>query len=308
MFLFMIGIVTVVGVARRPQSGLFPTLRSSVQVETLRLPLPGYLLLVSDDAQFAQDLVSRFIRYGYVVEWVPGTAEAASLAERQAPALVFVDRRQSGWQMVRQAAPFRTVPMMTVVPAGLGWTEEACADDLEHGMDSMHVCDESARLLVAKVHALLRRSTWLAKVPTVVRAGQVELDVDRCEVRVAGQANHLPPVQFKLLKRLMESPGTVFRRQELLDHIWGEGYAVEAHTLDVHIFWIRRLLERDPARRQTIATVRGVGIKFVIDTVSDRSPSICGAWPGKTTVRRTRQRRANRRLRVVAPVAVRTAV
>ena len=311
MFLFMIGIVTVVGVARRPHSGLVPTLRSSVQVETLRIPLPGYLLLVSDDAQFAQDLVSRFVRYGYVVEWVPGTAEATSLAERQAPALVFVDRRRSGWQIVRQAAPFRTVPMMTVVPAGLGWTEEACVNDLlEHGMDSTHVCDENSRLLVAKVRALVRRSVWLDKESMVVRAGQVELDVDRCEVRVAGQANHLPPVQFKLLKRLMESPGTVFRRQELLDHIWGEGYAVEAHTLDVHIFWIRRLLERDPARRQTIATVRGVGIKFVIDTVSDRSASVCGAWPGKTTVRRSRipQRRANRRLRAVEPVSVRTAV
>ena len=177
-------------------------------------------------------------------------------------------------------------------------------------MDSTHICDENSRLLVAKVRALLRRSTWLAKVPTVVRAGQIELDVDRCEVRVAGQANHLPPVQFKLLKRLMESPGTVFRRQELLDHIWGEGYAVEAHTLDVHIFWLRRLLERDPAHSQTIATVRGVGVKFVVDQASDEATKICGSWPGKTTLRRSRlsQRRAGRRLRVVTPVAARTAV
>jgi DNA-binding winged helix-turn-helix (wHTH) protein len=173
--------------------------------------------------------------------------------------------------------------MMTVVPPGFGWTEDACVDDLEHGIDSTHVCDENSRLLIAKVRALLRRSAWLSKESTVVRAGQVELDVDRCEVRVAGQANHLPPVQFKLLKRLMESPGTVFRRQALLDHIWGEGYAVEAHTLDVHIFWLRRLLERDPARRQTIATIRGVGIKFVIDTVSDRSPNVCDAWPDKAS-------------------------
>jgi len=310
MLLFMIGLVTVVGVARRAQSGPVPTLHSSAPRETSRVPLTGYLLLVSNDARFAQNLATRCVRYGYVVESVPGITEAASLAVRQVPALVLVDRRQSGWQALRQAAPFRFIPMMTIVPAGLGWTEETCADDLDHGMDSTHDCDDSDRLLVAKVRALVRRSTWLATVPTVVRAGQVELDVDRCEVRVAGQANHLPPVQFKLLKRLMESPGTVFRRQELLDHIWGEGYAVEAHTLDVHIFWLRRLLDRDQARRHTIATVRGVGVKFVIGQVSDESTKICGAWPGKTAVRRSRapQRRTNRRLRVVKPIVVRAAV
>lgn len=308
VFLFMTGLATVVGVARRTQGGAVRPASLFVQVEAPRIPLPGYLLCVSDDLRFAQGLATCFIRYGYVVESVPNTAEAGAMAARQAPALILLDRRRSGWQTVRQAAPFRSVPMMTVAPAGLGWTEDACVDDLEHGMDSTHVCDENSRLLIAKVRALLRRSAWSSKESTVVRAGQVELDVDRCEVRVAGQANHLPPVQFKLLKRLMESPGTVFRRQTLLDHIWGEGYAVEAHTLDVHIFWLRRLLERDPSRRQTIATIRGVGIKFVIDTRLDRSPIVCGTWPSKTVVRRTRQRRANRRPRVVEPASVRTAV
>jgi DNA-binding response OmpR family regulator len=245
---------------------------------------------LSDDARFAIELASRCLRYGYVVESVPGIPEATGLAARQAPALVLVDRRQSGWQLLRQASPFQTVPMMTVVPAGLGWTEDSCIDDLECGMDSTHVCEESSRLLVAKVRALLRRSAWLDKPAAVVRAGQIELDVDRHEVRIAGQANHLPPVQFKLLKHLMESPGTVFRRQELLDHIWGEGYAVEAHTLDVHIFWLRRLLERDPARRHTIATVRGVGVKFVVEPNQEVLAPACDAWVREKKVRRSRIR------------------
>ena len=311
MLLFMTGLVTVIGATRRPQGRSVPTASSFIQVEAPHIPLPGYLLIISNDIRFAQDLAARFVRYGHKVESVPDTVEAASMASRQAPALVLVDRRRSGWQMMRQAALFRSIPMMTVVPAGLGWTEDACADDLDLGMDSTHVCDDNSRLLVAKVNALLRRSTWLTKETAVVRAGQVELDVDRCEVRVAGQANHLPPVQFKLLKHLMESPGTVFRRQELLDHIWGEGYAVETHTLDVHIFWLRRLLEHDQARRQTIATVRGVGIKFVVDQANDEATRICNAWPGKTSIRRSRttpQRRTNRRLRVLKPIAVRTAV
>ncbi|THI88254.1 MAG: response regulator transcription factor [Nitrospira sp. CG24A] len=310
VLLFMTGIVGVVGVARRTQSMAVRPAPWAAPIDAPHIPVSGYLLLVSGDTWFSRDLATRCIRYGYVVESVSSTAEAASLAARQAPALVFVDRRRSGWQTVRQAAPFRSVPMMTVVPAGPGWTEEACVDDLEHGMDSTHVCDQNSRLLIAKVRALLRRSGWLTTVPTVVRAGQVELDIDRCEVRVAGQANHLPPVQFKLLKRLMESPGTVFRRQDLLDHIWGEGYAVEAHTLDVHLFWLRRLLERDPARRQTIATVRRVGIKFVVNHVADESAGPCRAWPSTTAIRRPRipRRRTDRRLQVVKPIGIRAAV
>ena len=310
MFLFMTGLVTVVGVARRSNSELLSSSRTSLPVETPRIPLPGYLLLVSNDMRFVQSLATCFTRYGYVVESVLNTAQAGRLAAQQVPALVVLDRRQPGWQMLRQASQFQCVPMMTLAPSGLGVTDEACADDLESGMDSTHVCDESPRLLVAKVRALLRRSAWLKQAPTVVRAGQVELDVDRCEVRVTGQAHHLPPVQFKLLKRLMESPGKVFRRQELLDHIWGEGYAVEGHTLDVHVCWLRRLLAHDPTHRQTITTVRGVGIKFVADILPDESTRICGTWPSKATVRRSRisQRRASRRLRIVKPVAIRAAV
>jgi DNA-binding response OmpR family regulator len=312
IFLFMAGLVTVAGVARRSHSGFIPSLRASLPVETPRIPIPGYLLFVSDDARFVHGLANCFIRYGYLVESVLNTAQAESLAAQQAPALVLLDRRQSGWQMLRQASPFQTLPMMTIVPAGLGVTDEACADDLESGIDCTHICDENSRLLVAKTRALLRRSEWLEQAPMVVRAGQVELDVDRCEVRVAGQAHHLPPVQFKLLKRLMESPGKVFRRQELLDHIWGEGYAVEGHTLDVHICWLRRLLAHDQTRGQTIATIRGVGVKFVVEPISDDLAPACDALVREKRARRSSTRprigRSASRISVRPSVAVHTTV
>jgi DNA-binding winged helix-turn-helix (wHTH) protein len=135
------------------------------------------------------------------------------------------------------------------------------------------------------------------------------LDIDRVEVRVAGQAHHLPPVQFKLLKYLMESPGRVFRRQELLDHIWGEGYAVEGHTLDVHICWLRRLLAHDPSSRQAITTIRGVGVKFVINPAADQVARVCVSrlrQPTSSRASRSR-RRVRRHLRVIQPRAMRVA-
>lgn len=250
--------------------------RSPIQVEASRTPLPDYLLFVSEDLRFAQDLATQFIRYGYGMESVSSTVEAGTMADRQLPALVLVDRRLHGWQALRQFPLFQTMPMMTIVPAGSDLTDDACIGDLDYGMDSTHVYDENARLLTAKIRALLRRSTWLRKIPAVICVGLVELDIDRHEVRVAGTTNHLPPVQFKLLKYLMKSPGIVFRRQELCDHIWGAGYTVDTHTLDVHIFWLRRLLERDQTRRQAIETIRSVGVKLVVNQASDETAGSAG--------------------------------
>lgn len=271
MFLFMTGLVTVAGVARLQYSGPVSSLGFASQVMEASSPAPSYLLLLSHDAQLAESLTSSLGRYGYSIECVPTARDAGALFARQMPALVLVDRTVSGWQTLRQACPFQTVPMMTVALAGSGLAEDACVSDLEHGMDSTHIYDEGFRLLVAKVRALLRRSAWMAKVHPVVRAGSIELDAAGCEVRVAGQAHHLPPVQFKLLRLLMESPDIVFRRQDLIDRIWGQDYVVEEHTLDVHMFWLRRLLSRDLHGRQAIITVRGVGIKFVINREGQHS-------------------------------------
>jgi DNA-binding response OmpR family regulator len=286
MFLFMTGLVTVAGVARLQHNGPVSSLGSAFQVMQASSPAPGYLLLLSHDAQLAESLTSSLGRYGYFIECVPTARDAGALFARQTPALVLVDRCLSGWQELRQTLLFRTIPMMTVALAGAGLAEDACVSDLEHGMDSTHICEEGSRLLVAKVRALLRRSAWMAKVDPVVRAGSIELDAAGCEVRVAGQAHHLPPVQFKLLRLLMESPDIVFRRQDLIDRIWGQDYVVEEHTLDVHMFWLRRLLSRDPQGRQAIITVRGVGIKFVINREEPHSTlKGCGSQPLKRVSR-----------------------
>lgn len=307
LWLFMIGIVTVAGVTRNPLGGFLPAMRSTVQA---RPSTSTSILLVSDDQMFVKDLAAGFARYGQVLETVPTVIKAGHFAAMQTPALVLLDRRQADWHSIRHSPLLRVVPMMTIVPAGSGVSDEDCLDDFDYGMDGTHVCDGNARLLVARVRALLRRSAWREHAPALIRGGNVELDIDRFEVRVAGQAHHLPPVQFKLLKCLMESPGRLFRRQELLDHIWGEGYAVEGHTLDVHICWLRRLLAHDPSQHQAITTVRGVGVKFVVEEPRDRSAGIPTVWSRKPAVRRSRlrSRHASRPLRVVRPAPLRTAV
>ncbi len=92
--------------------------------------------------------------------------------------------------------------------------------------------------------------------------GGLALNIVRREVTVGGKPVDLTPTQFKILLQLIQQPSRVFSRSELLDLIWGEGYALEQHTLDVHIHSLRHKIEPDPSNPKFIVTVRGVGYKL----------------------------------------------
>ena len=76
--------------------------------------------------------------------------------------------------------------------------------------------------------------------PTHYGAGNIHMDLDRHEVTVGGRMIDLTPKEFKILHQFLEAPGRVFSRQEMLNRVWGEGYALEEHALDVHILRLRR--------------------------------------------------------------------
>jgi DNA-binding response OmpR family regulator len=88
------------------------------------------------------------------------------------------------------------------------------------------------------------------------------MDLDKHEVTVNGRAVALTPKEFRILNCFLQSPSLVFSRQEMLNHVWGEGYALEEHALDVHIHSLRQKIEADPADPKYIVTVRGVGYKL----------------------------------------------
>ena len=88
------------------------------------------------------------------------------------------------------------------------------------------------------------------------------MDLDRHEVLVNGHVVDLTPKEFQILRQFLESPGRVFSRQEMLNQVWGEGYALEEHALDVHIHSLRQKIESDPTCPKKIVTVRGIGYKL----------------------------------------------
>jgi len=131
---------------------------------------------------------------------------------------------------------------------------------LTTGADDYVVKPFSLPELMARVRAILRR-THPERIASVLTVGDIELDRDSHRVTRGGKAIHLGPTEFRLLEFLMQSPGRVFSRAQLLDGVWGRNVYVDERTVDVHIGRLRKAMMRgqepDPVR-----TVRGAGYAF----------------------------------------------
>jgi two-component system response regulator RegX3 len=118
--------------------------------------------------------------------------------------------------------------------------------------------------LVSRVRAILRRRELDRGGPIgPIKVGGLELDPYRHRVLVDGDPRHVTRSEFKLLALLASEPERPFSRRELMQHLWESDYVGDQRACDIHISNLRRKVERDPARPQRIATVRGVGYKLV---------------------------------------------
>jgi DNA-binding response OmpR family regulator len=132
---------------------------------------------------------------------------------------------------------------------------------LELGGNDYIVKPISVRELLARVKVQLRNDYTVSGRP--MRAGPLEIDPARREVRLKGQPLTLTATEFRLLECLMSRPGMVLSRDQLLDLVWGRNKAVTGRTVDVHVLRLRQKIELDPARPFFVQSVRGFGYRFV---------------------------------------------
>jgi len=130
---------------------------------------------------------------------------------------------------------------------------------LELGANDYIVKPFFVREVIARIKVQLRRP---AEASPVLRAGPLELDRTRCQVRLHGNEVPLTATEFRLLEYLMGRAGVVFSREQLLDSVWGNDRAVTDRTVDVYVLRLRQKLESDPANPQLIRSVRGFGYSF----------------------------------------------
>jgi DNA-binding response OmpR family regulator len=228
---------------------------------------PLAILAITSDETVSRSLDKCLSSNGYVCVVARSSDEAIIRFRHSPPALVLVDRRQGSMTGLLQAAAKDCIPVVALQPPGLPCGDDECVEDLQSGVDQV-ICTDSYREVVARIRALLRRSRTFPTCGQRFEICGLCLDVERHEVSVNGRAVELTPKEFQILSHLMQNPARVFTRQELLNRVWGEDWALEEHTLDVHICSLRQKIETDAASPAYVLTVRGVGYKLQSDRTS----------------------------------------
>lgn len=216
------------------------------------------VLIVEDDPDVVRVARAYLEREGFRV-LVEGDGEAGLLRARaDRPDLVVLDwmlPKASGIEVLRRLRRESEVPVLFLTAR----TDEADRVlGLELGADDYLVKPFSPRELVARVAAILRRGALREDVAERIRHGSLELDVDARVARVGDRAVECTALEFDLLHVFATTPGRVFRREELIERVWGSGYEGGDRVVDVHVSNLRQKLT-NAGGQDLIRTVRGVG-------------------------------------------------
>lgn len=220
------------------------------------------VLLAEDDPAIAEPLARALKREGNDCDVAATGPDALAAALSGAYSLVILDLGLPGMDGLEVCRRLRDErPQLAVLMLTARTDEVDFVVGLDAGADDYVGKPFRLAELLARVRALLRRSVGGDDV--VLSAGDIQLDARARRVVVDGEELTLANREFDLLRFLMESPGQVLTRDEIMTEVWGSTDLRSSKTLDMHISWVRRKLGDDqPGRRKHIATVRGVGFRF----------------------------------------------
>ncbi len=219
------------------------------------------LLLISADRAATGSLAKLIETNGYSACVASTLASALSEIRRHSPVLILADREILAKEAGRRDQFPPAIPIIVLQPFDKSCGPDECLTELEAGYDLVF-CSPHYRELLAHIRAILRRHNMTSAPPSVLRVQGLAMDTARHEVTVGGAFVELTPKEFRILHQFLLSPGVVLSRQDLLNRVWGEDYALEEHALDVHIHSLRQKIEADPAKPIFIVTIRGVGYKL----------------------------------------------
>ncbi len=221
------------------------------------------ILVVEDEEALTTLLRYNLESEGYEVEAVARGDDADTRMKERIPDLVVLDWMLpglSGIELCRRLRARSETERMPILMLTARGEETERVRGLATGADDYVVKPFSVPELVARVRALLRRAKP-EHISTLLRAGDIELDRETKRVHRAGRELHLGPTEFRLLEFLMQSPGRVYSREQLLDGVWGQDVYIDERTVDVHVGRLRKALNR-PRQPDPIRTVRGSGYSF----------------------------------------------
>ncbi|RJO61173.1 MAG: DNA-binding response regulator [Dehalococcoidia bacterium] len=232
-------------------------------------PKPAKVLVVEDDQTLSGVIKYNLSKEGYKVLSAADGAKALEVARSEKPDIILLDLmlpKLDGLEVCRILRQESSIPILMLTAKS---EEVDRVVGLELGADDYMVKPFGIRELMARVRAMLRRRQMLNQESsasrdgvTIIKADSIEMDETRHSVLLKGKPLELTPKEFDLLAFLVKNSGQVFKREQLLDRVWGYDYAGDTRTVDVHISWLRQKIENDSQHPQHLITLRGVGYKF----------------------------------------------
>jgi two-component system alkaline phosphatase synthesis response regulator PhoP len=223
------------------------------------------VLIVEDNPDILLSLKDEFDSLGYMVLEAGDGRKGLTLARQKSPDLIILDLMlpiMDGYEVCRELR--NEGHKMPIIMLTVKNEESDKVLGLELGADDYVTKPFSFRELMARVRAVMRRTTEEIKDISKYRFNQIELDFKKFEAKKKGKKLKLTPLQFRLLKLLIQKKGEVLSRDEFLDEIWGiDDVFISFRTIDSHIANIRKKIEDDPSHPAHILNIRGIGYKFV---------------------------------------------
>jgi len=221
------------------------------------------ILIVEDEEPLVRLLRYNLQAEGYVVDSAGDGEEAELKLAEEVPDLMVLDwmiPNVSGIELCRRLRANPDTAKLPIIMLTARGEETERVRGLATGADDYIVKPFSVPELVARIRALLRRATP-ERIASTLRAGDIELDRERCRVQRAERQVRLSPTEFRLLEFFIERPGRVFSREQLLDAVWGREVYIDERTVDANVRRLRKALVRK-GEPDPIRTVRGLGYAF----------------------------------------------
>ena len=223
------------------------------------------LLVVDDDLNICEVLKLYFENEGYEVKCANNGIDGVNLFKTYDPNLVLLDimmPKKDGWQVCREIREISSKPVIMITAKGEVFDKVL---GLELGADDFIVKPFDMKELSARIKAVLRRynAHVNASDEEVVKFDNIEISLQKYELKLNGKAIDIPPKELELLYFLASNSNRVFTRDQLLDKVWGFDYLGDSRTVDVHVKRLREKLD-GVSDKWSLKTVWGVGYKFEV--------------------------------------------
>jgi DNA-binding response OmpR family regulator len=223
------------------------------------------LILVAAEDEGLKSIIRAYLEMdGFAVETINNCRLTLETAEQYSPNLLILENRMPGINGYKFLEAYRNYCEAPIIIMSADSGEEGQVKALELGADDYINKPIRPRILIARVHAVLRRSGKYSPATTAnhLKIGGITLNRDKHLVLVDRVRVNLTPTEFELLGTLMSHPGRAFSRLDLLEKIQGSRYVGYERTIDIHIKNLRAKIEKDPHHPNFIETIYGVGYRF----------------------------------------------